>query len=1003
MAEDWEDIPQEENEETEEQPLDESNASSSGKYSRLLGEDSKRFKLSGMFKDWFLDYSSYVILQRAVPHIVDGLKPVQRSVLHAMWRLDDGRLPKVANIVGQAMQFHPHGDASILGALVQLGQKGYAIDCQGNWGNILTGDSNAAGRYIEARLSKFAKEVIFDPKITSWMTSYDGRNQEPTELPVRFPLLLAQGTEGIAVGMASKILPHNFNELIDASIAILKGEPFELYPDFPTGGYADCSKYMQGSRGGAVKVRAKIEKLDKNTIAITEIPYGKTTHILIDSILKAKDKGKIKIKKIEDMTTSKVDIVIHLPNDVSPDKTIDALYAFTDCEITINPNACVIKDNKPEFMTVNGILEYNTEHTKSLLGRQLEIRLEELENEWHYDSLERIFFEEGVYKILEETRHKTWEDQKKDILGRMLDFQSLVKRPIVMEDIDKLVEKPVRKISKFDAKAMDERIKAIEEQMEKVRYDLEHLTAYTISWFKGLKKKYGDKFPRLTEITSFETIAATKVVNNNAKLYANMAAGFVGIGLKNSDGGEFICDCSDLSEIIVIGKDGRYRITKVTDKAFFGENLLYVGVFNRGDERTIYNVIYRDGKPGGSYFAKRFAITSVTRDKEYDITQGKPESVIVWFTANHNGEAETVRVQLRPKAKLKKTSFEYDFSTLAIKGKTARGNLVSKNAVKSIQLRSKGVSTISGKDIWYDADVQRLNEDGRGLYLGQFESDDKVLAIFSNGTFYTTSFDLSNRYQGDVLRIEQFDEDKTFTALYWDGAVKAFYIKRFSFTLSDNTPLSFISESRGSYLVALSDDLHPQVQVTFGGKFATRAPEAIDAEEFIAKKGLAAKGKKCHQYELSAVEFIEPLHKPEDDIPEDDDLPEEPDAPEVIEAPTTNAAPAAEETPEVQVVPAVPEAPSVLEAPSVDETPEPQEVPQEPAAVSQKPQEVPQEPETSEPEAIDILDVPEVPVPAPKKRASRKKKADAPGAKMGDVIDLSIDDIPDGEPTLFDL
>ncbi|MBR1871601.1 MAG: DNA gyrase/topoisomerase IV subunit A [Bacteroidales bacterium] len=891
MADDWDDIREEEitPEEDNEQPVDENESSSSGKFDRLLGEDSKRFKLSGMFRDWFLDYSSYVILQRAVPHIVDGLKPVQRRVLHAMWRMDDGRLTKVANIVGQAMQFHPHGDASILGALVQLGQKGYAVDCQGNWGNILTGDSNAAGRYIEARLSKFAKEVIFDPKITNWMTSYDGRNQEPTELPVRFPLLLAQGTEGIAVGMASKILPHNFNELIDASIAILKGKEFELYPDFPTGGYADCSKYMQGGRGGAVKVRAKIEKLDKNTIAITEIPYGKTTHILIDSILKAKDKGKIKIKKIEDMTTSKVDIVIHLPNDVSPDKTIDALYAFTDCEITINPNACVIKDSKPEFMTVNGILEYNTQHTKELLGRQLQIRLDELENEWHYDSLERIFFEEGVYKILEETRHKSWEEQKQDILDKMLTYQGLVRRPILMEDIDRLVEKPVRKISKFDAKAMDEKIKSIEEQMEKVRIDLEHLTEYTIDWFKGLKQKYGKNFPRLTEITNFETITATKVVNNNAKLYANMAAGFVGIGLKSADGGEFISDCSDLSEIVVIGKDGRYRITKVTDKAFFGENLQYVGVFNRGDERTIYNVIYRDGKTG-PYYAKRFAITSVTRDKEYNLTAGSPDSEIIWFTVNHNGEAETVKVQLRPKAKVKKTTFDYDFSTLAIKGKTARGNLVTKNPVKNIQLRREGISTISGKDIWYDADVQRLNEDGRGLYLGQFEAEDKVLAIFSGGTFYTTSFDLSNRYQGEVLKIEKFDEEKTWTALYWDGAAKAFYVKRFSFTLSDNTALPFISDAKGSYLVALSDDRHPQILVTFGGKYSSRESEAIDAEEFIAKKGLSAKGKKCHAYELSKVEFIEPLHKSEDDLPQEEDIPseepfEEEEAIDVLNAP----------------------------------------------------------------------------------------------------------------------
>ncbi len=844
-----------------EEMVDES-AVPSGRFDKLLGNDSRKFKLSGMFKDWFLDYSSYVILQRAVPHIVDGLKPVQRRVLHAMYKMDDGAYTKVANIVGQAMQYHPHGDASILGALVQIGQKGYAVDCQGNWGNILTGDSNAAPRYIEARLSKFAKEVIFDPKVTNWMTSYDGRNQEPTELPVRFPLLLAQGTEGIAVGMASKILPHNFNELLDASIAILEGKPYEIYPDFPTGGYADCSKYQKGRRGGVVKVRAKIDKIDKNTIAITEIPYSKTSGIVIDSILKAKDKGKIKIKKIDDMTTDHVEIIIHLPNDVSPDKTIDALYAFTDCEINISPNACVIKDNKPQFMDVDEILEYDTFHTRDILEQQLRIRLDELENEWHYSSLERIFFENRIYKVLEQDQ-KSWEEQIGDVFDRMKEYQDLLTREIVMDDILKLVEKPVRKISKFDTKAIDEKIRGIEGDIADVKDKIAHITRYTIDWFKGLKKKYGKDFPRLTEITSFETIAATKVVNNNAKLYANKAEGFVGIGLKRDDNGEYICDCSDLSEIIVIGKDGKYIITKVTDKAFFGKNLLYVGVFHRNDSRTIYNVIYREGKTSVSY-AKRFAITSVTRDKEYDITTGAPGSTILWFTANHNGEAESVRIYLRPRAKLKKSSMEYDFSTLAIKGKTSRGNLVSKNPIQRIQLKSKGVSTISGKDIWYDADIQKLNEDGRGQYLGQFETDDKVLAIFKNGTFYTTSFDLVNKYQGDVLKIEKFDPNKTYTALYWDASVKAFYVKRFSFVLSDNTPVSFIADGRNSYLVDISEDKHPQVKVTFGGKYAHREPELIDAEEYIAKKGIAAKGKKCHSWDLKKVEFAEPLFKPED-------------------------------------------------------------------------------------------------------------------------------------------
>ena len=875
MAKDdeWDDIetPEggNEDEELNEEPIDETSAKSSGKYDKLLSSDSRKYKLSGMFKDWFLDYSSYVILQRAVPHIVDGLKPVQRRVLHAMFRMDDGSYTKVANIVGQAMQYHPHGDASILGALVQLGQKGLLIDCQGNWGNILTGDSNAAPRYIEARLSKFAKEVVFDPKITNWMTSYDGRNQEPTELPVRFPLLLAQGTEGIAVGMASKILPHNFNELIDASVKILEGEDFTVYPDFPTGGSADCSNYKDGARGGSVKVRAKIEKIDKNTVAITEIPYGKTSHILIDSILKAKDKGKIKIKKIEDMTTEKVEILIHLPNDVSPDKTIDALYAFTDCECNIAPNACVIVDNKPQFLSVKDILIYDTNHTRDLLKWQLDIRLAELEDQWHYTSLERIFFENKVYKILEQNQN-SWEQQLQDVFTEMKTYQDILRREIMMEDIEKLVEKPVRKISKFDTKAIDEKIAAIEAEMETVKNNIEHITEYTIDWFKMLKAKYGKPFVRQTEITAFESIAVTKVVSNNAKLYANYEEGFVGLNLKKDDNGTYICDCSDLSEVIVIGKDGKYRITKVTDKAFFWKDLLYVGVFNRGDSRTIYNVIYREGKSSVSY-AKRFAITSVTRDKDYDITTGEEGSKILWFTVNHNGEAESVRIYLRPRPKLKKTQFEYDFSTLAIKGKASRGNLVSKNPIARIQLKSKGVSTIGGKDIWYDADIQKLNDEQRGQYLGEFGPEDKVLAIFKDGTFYTTSFDVSNRYQGEVIKVEKFDPNKTYTALYYDAAAKAFYVKRFSFVLSDNTPLSFIAPGTKSYLVALSEDKHPQFQVIFGGKYEHRDPENIDAEEYIAKKGYAAKGKKCHQYDLKEVKFIEPLHKPEDDI-EDEPL-----------------------------------------------------------------------------------------------------------------------------------
>ena len=866
-------------------------AQSSGKYTRLLEGDAHKFKLSGMFKDWYLDYASYVILHRAVPHIADGLKPVQRRVLHAMYRMDDGSYTKVANIVGQAMQYHPHGDQSILGALVTLGQKGLVIDCQGNWGSILTGDANAAPRYIEARLSKFAKEVLFDYKVTHTMKSYDGRNDEPTELPVRFPLLLAQGTDGIGVGLASKILPHNFNELLDASVAILEGKPYELYPDFPTGGFADCSKYMQGRRGGRVKVRARIEKIDKSTIAITEIPYGKYTKDLIESILRAKDKGKIKIKKIEDMTTDKVEILIHLPGDVSPDKTIDALYAFTDCECNLAPNACVIKDNKPQFMTVDEILEYSTFHTRDILLQELHIRMAELEKDWHYSSLERIYFENRIYKILEKDQN-SWEEQKQETLVAMKAYEGQLRAEVTMEDIDRLVDKPVRKISKFDAKAVDEHIRAVEEEMKKVAYNIEHIDRYTIDWFKGLKKKYGKDFPRRTELTGFETIAATRVVNNNAKLSANLAEGFVGIGLKKDDGGEFISECSDLSEIIVIRKDGKYVVTKVSDKAFFGKDLIYVGVFNRGDTRTIYNVIYREGKTS-IYYAKRFAVTSVTRDKEYDITTGLAGSQIVWFTANHNGEAETVRVQLRAKPKLKKTVFEYDFSTLAIKSKTARGNLVSKNVIQRISLRSKGVSTISGKEIWYDTDIQKLNDEGHGLYLGEFAEGDKVLAVFKGGTFYTTSFDLVNRYPGDVLLIEKFDPDKTFTALYWDAAVKSFYVKRFSFVISDNTPMSFIAEGSKSYLVELSSDRHPQYEVFW--KQEDKPSELVDAEEWIAKKGVGAKGKKVvDRGEVKSVRFAEPLEKPEDEEPEVEETVEEQESEAIQDAPVAaDEAPAA--------------------------------------------------------------------------------------------------------------
>ncbi len=861
------DLPEEEDINIEEQDGDEApEESAPGKFDKLFGENSGKLKLGKMFRDWYIDYASYTVLYRAVPHLIDGLKPVQRRVLHAMWRIDDGCYTKVANIVGQAMQFHPHGDQSILGALVWIGQRNYLVDCQGNWGNILTGDDNAAPRYIEARLSKFAKEVMFNPKTTNWMTSYDGRNQEPVELPVKFPILLAQGTEGIGAGFASKILPHNFNELIDASVAVLEGRDFEIYPDFLTGGYVDCSKYSSKKKGGKIKVRAKIEKIDKNTLAITEIPFSKTTDAVKESIMEAKESGKIKVKKIDDLTSATANILIHLPNDVSPDKTIDALYAFTACEVAVTPNTCVIHENKPQVLSVNEILRHSTLHTRDLLGQELSIRLSELENDWHYNSLEKIFFENKVYKILEGDA-KTWEAQLQEVFDEMLKYQGLLKRPILMEDINKLVEKPVRKISKFDTKAVDEKLKGIEAEMEEVQNHLDHLTEYTINYFKGLKKKYGKAYPRLTELLEFESIETTRVVSNNAKLYANKAEGFVGINLKKEDNAEYICDCSDLSEIIVIHNDGKYMVTKVSEKAFFGKDILYVGIFNRNDSRTIYNVIYREGKTSVSY-AKRFAVTGITRDKEYDITQGTPGSKILWFTVNHNGEAETVKIYLRPRPKLKKLIDEYDFSELAIKGRASRGNLVSKNPIQKINLKSKGISTIGGKKIWFDADIQRLSEDERETYtyLGSFNTGDHILAIFKDGTYYTTSFDLSNRYQGDLLKIEKLDTGKIYTALYYDKAVGAFYVKRFSFDVNDNTPVNFISEAKGSYLVAISDDKHPQIEVIFGGKNVNREAELIDAEEFIAKKGIQAKGKKVSPFDVKKVLFGEPLHKVEDDI-----------------------------------------------------------------------------------------------------------------------------------------
>ncbi|MHC1690369.1 MAG: DNA gyrase/topoisomerase IV subunit A [Bacteroidales bacterium] len=840
-------------------PIENTESSESSKYDKLINEGDKKYKLTGMYKEWFLDYASYVILERAVPHINDGLKPVQRRILHAMKRMDDGRYNKVANIIGSTMQFHPHGDASIGDALVQLGQKDLLVDCQGNWGNTLTGDSAAAPRYIEARLSKFANEVVFNPKTTEWMNSYDGRNQEPVSLPVKFPLLLAQGVEGIAVGLASKILPHNINELIDASISYLNNREFTIFPDFPTGGLADCSKYNQGLRGSVVKVRAKISKLDKRTLVITEIPFGLTTSKLIESILKANDKGKIKVRKVDDNTSSGAEIVVHLHNEVSPDKTIDALYAFTDCETSVSPNSCVIREKHPCFIGVDEILIHNTEHTKSLLKRELEIRLEELEESWHYNSLEKIFFEQKIYRLLEE-KAASWEEQLRNIEAELLKYQSLLKKQICREDVLRLVEKPVRKISVFDVKALEDSIQKIEAEMEEVKANLENLNNYAIRYFQQLKKKYGNKFPRKTELSNFETIEATKVIATNAKLYANRAEGFVGMDLKRDDNAEFICECSDIDDIIVFLSNGKYIVTKIAEKAFVGRGIIHVGIFKKNDERTIYNTVYRHGK-NGEVYVKRFAVTGVTRDKEYDLTQGKEGSSVLWFTDNPNGEAEILKIFLKPRPKLKKLIFEYDFAALNIKGRGSMGNILSKNPIHKIQLKSKGISQFGGQAIWFDKDINRLNSDSRGLYLGEYLPHDHILVVCKNGEYYTTNFDLSNRYQGDIQIVEKLDTHKIFTAVYFDGEQNCFYIKRFAFEPNDNIVTSFISDSPGSYLHELSTDKYPQLEIKFDGKHSKRASEIIDVSEFIAGKSYRAKGKRLTTFEIGTIKFIEPLEK----------------------------------------------------------------------------------------------------------------------------------------------
>lgn len=835
-----------------EQNNDEINPAGSQNAPTWESDGTKVSPLQGMYKQWFLDYASYVILERAVPHINDGLKPVQRRILHAMNRMEDGRYNKVANIIGFTMQFHPHGDASIGDALVQLGQKNMLIDMQGNWGNILTGDSAAAARYIEARLTKFALDVVFNPKTTEWKLSYDGRNNEPVTLPVKFPLLLAQGVEGIAVGLASKILPHNFNELIDASIAYLKGESFVLYPDFPTGGFVDVSRYNDGLRGGAIKVRAKISKLDAKTLVITEVPFGKTTTSLIETILKANEKGKIKIRKIDDNTAENVEILVHLPAGASPDKTIDALYAFTECELSISPNCCVINNNKPHFLGVSTVLRTNTDFTVQLLTRELEIRKHELEESWHFSSLEKIFIENKIYQRIEDA--ETWDQIIRFIDQGLEPFKPLLRRQVTTDDIAKLTEIRIKRISKFDAKKADEYIKGLEEEMEKVDHHLANIITYAIDYFKRIKKTYGKDFPRLTEIRSFENIEATKVVVKNEKLYINRQDGFVGYGLKKD---EYVCDCSDIDDIILFYKDGRYIITKVTEKAFVGKNIIHLAVFRKNDKRTIYNVVYRDGKMG-SIFVKRFAVTGITRDKEYNVTQGTPHSEVIYFSANPNGEAEVLKVMLKPKPRIRNVVFDFDMATLTIKGRASMGNILTKNEIHKISLKKKGESTLGGRKIWFEHETMRLNADGRGDYLGEFQGSDQILVINKNGEFYTTGFDLSLHFDNKLLRIEKFNGNKIWTAVYFDGEQNFYYIKRFKAEASTK-PVLFINEHPKSNLVLISDEDHPRIETTMGGDDKWREKEVIDAADFIAEKGLKAKGKRITNYQVGKINELEPL------------------------------------------------------------------------------------------------------------------------------------------------
>ncbi|MBP5455516.1 MAG: DNA gyrase/topoisomerase IV subunit A [Paludibacteraceae bacterium] len=856
----------EDNNEDIDKEMDEGEATGHSSY-KIPSKDDEgaKYQLSGMFQNWFLDYASYVILERAVPHLDDGLKPVQRRILHSMKRLDDGRYNKVANIVGHTMQFHPHGDASIGDALVQLGQKELLIDCQGNWGNILTGDSAAAPRYIEARLSKFALDVVFNPKITEWKASYDGRNKEPITLPVKFPLLLAQGVEGIAVGLSSKILPHNFNEIIEGAIAYLKGDDFTLYPDFLTGGLIDVSKYNDGERGGSVRIRSRITKLDNKTLVINDIPFGKTTGIVIESILKANEKGKINIKKVDDNTAAQVEIVIHLSDKTSSDKTIDALYAFTDCEVSISPNCCVITDDKPHFTNVKDVLRTSVDRTKGLLQQELQIQKGELLEQLNFCSLEKIFIEERIYKDKQFENSKNVDDVLNHIATRLEPFRKLFVRDVTRDDLLRLLEIKMKRILKFESDKSEEQIALLRQQIAEIDNKLEHLVEYTISWFQGLKDKYGSQHPRLTEIRNFETINAAKVVEANEKLYVNRDEGFIGTGLKKD---EFVCNCSDIDDIIVFFKDGKYKVVKVAEKLYVGKNIIHVNVFKKNDKRTIYNVVYRDGKAGGPSYIKRFAVTGVTRDKDYDITQEKEGSKILYFSANANAEAEVIRVTLKPKLRLKVTAFERDFSEIGIKGRQSIGNILTKNEVLKITLKQKGTSTLGGRMVWFDKDVLRLNYDGRGTLLGEFQPDDQLLVVTGKGEYYTTTFDDTNHFADDVKFVEKFSESKVWTVALFDADAGYKYIKRFQFEPTKKN-VNFLGENPKSTLILITDTVYPRIKVTFGGSDQHREPMIIDVDEFIGVKGLKAKGKRIHTWNIAQIEEIEPIKFPEEPKPEE--------------------------------------------------------------------------------------------------------------------------------------